>query len=131
MDLHHSRKVRYYLSGRNGDELNNGAMAQLVARFHGMEEVGGSNPPSSTENIDIRFRVSIFYCIGSGDAEAYSTLRVAEGVAFQRRRCGHRGGILRGLASVASLEMWKAPGGLRAVRPPSVSVNASCAREPL
>ena len=26
----------------------NGAMAQLVARFHGMEEVGGSNPPSST-----------------------------------------------------------------------------------
>ena len=25
-----------------------GAMAQLVARFHGMEEVGGSNPPSST-----------------------------------------------------------------------------------
>ena len=48
MDLHHSRKVRYYLSGRQGDELNNGAMAQLVARFHGMEEVGGSNPPSST-----------------------------------------------------------------------------------
>ena len=30
----------------------NGAMAQLVARFHGMEEVGGSNPPSSTENSD-------------------------------------------------------------------------------
>ena len=29
-----------------------GAMAQLVARFHGMEEVGGSNPPSSTENSD-------------------------------------------------------------------------------
>jgi len=27
--------------------------------------------------------VSIFYCIGSGDAEAYSTLRVAEGVAFR------------------------------------------------
>ena len=60
MDLRDSRKVRYYLSGRQGDELNNGAMAQLVARFHGMEEVGGSNPPSSTENIDIRFRVSIF-----------------------------------------------------------------------
>ena len=35
-------------------------MAQLVARFHGMEEVGGSNPPSSTENLDIRFRMSIF-----------------------------------------------------------------------
>ena len=30
----------------------NGAMAQLVARFHGMEEVGGSNPPSSTEKTD-------------------------------------------------------------------------------
>ena len=27
-------------------------MAQLVARFHGMEEVGGSNPPSSTEITD-------------------------------------------------------------------------------
>ena len=27
-------------------------MAQLVARFHGMEEVGGSNPPSSTEKTD-------------------------------------------------------------------------------
>ena len=25
-------------------------MAQLVARFHGMEEVGGSNPPSSTQS---------------------------------------------------------------------------------
>ena len=24
-------------------------MAQLVARLHGMEKVGGSNPPSSTE----------------------------------------------------------------------------------
>ena len=52
LDLRDSRKVRYYLSGRHGDELNNGAMAQLVARFHGMEEVGGSNPPSSTENSD-------------------------------------------------------------------------------
>ena len=45
-------------------------MAQLVARFHGMEEVGGSNPPSSTENIDIRFRVSIFI------ASAVATLRL-------------------------------------------------------
>ena len=26
-------------------------MAQLVARFHGMEEVGGSNPPSSTKGL--------------------------------------------------------------------------------
>ena len=61
MDLHHSRKVRYYLSGRHGDELNNGAMAQLVARFHGMEEVGGSNPPSSTEKTDTRL-VSVGFC---------------------------------------------------------------------
>ena len=52
MDLRNCPRVRYYLSGRHGDELNNGAMAQLVARFHGMEEVGGSNPPSSTENSD-------------------------------------------------------------------------------
>ena len=52
MDLRNCPSVRYYLSGRQGDELNNGAMAQLVARFHGMEEVGGSNPPSSTENSD-------------------------------------------------------------------------------
>ena len=28
-----------------------GAMAQLVARLHGMEKVGGSNPPSSTDRI--------------------------------------------------------------------------------
>ena len=60
LDLRQPPAVRYYLSGRQGDELNNGAMAQLVARFHGMEEVGGSNPPSSTENVDIRFRMSIF-----------------------------------------------------------------------
>ena len=52
LDLRNCPRVRYYLSGRQGDELNNGAMAQLVARFHGMEEVGGSNPPSSTENSD-------------------------------------------------------------------------------
>ena len=55
MDLRNCPRVRYYLSGRQGDELNNGAMAQLVARFHGMEEVGGSNPPSSTEKIDTQF----------------------------------------------------------------------------
>ena len=52
LDLRKRLRVRYYLSGRQGDELNNGAMAQLVARFHGMEEVGGSNPPSSTKNSD-------------------------------------------------------------------------------
>ena len=28
--------------------IKNGAMAQLVAHLHGMEGVGGSNPPSST-----------------------------------------------------------------------------------
>ena len=66
LDLRHSRKVRYYLSGRQGDELNNGAMAQLVARFHGMEEVGGSNPPSSTEKSDTRLPVSVFCCPNGG-----------------------------------------------------------------
>ena len=44
------RAIIYQVAG--GDELNKGAMAQLVARFHGMEEVGGSNPPSSTEKTD-------------------------------------------------------------------------------
>ena len=38
-------------------------MAQLVARFHGMEEVGGSNPPSSTENPVLDQRVPVFYCL--------------------------------------------------------------------
>ncbi len=47
LDLRKRLRVRYYLSGHQGDELNNGAMAQLVARFHGMEEVRGSNPLSS------------------------------------------------------------------------------------
>ena len=41
----------------------NGAMAQLVARFHGMEEVGGSNPPSSTENPVLDQRAPVFYCL--------------------------------------------------------------------
>ena len=67
LDLRQPSTVRYYLSGRQGDELNNGAMAQLVARFHGMEEVGGSNPPSSTKNFDIRFGCRFFYCLnGTG-----------------------------------------------------------------
>ena len=39
----------------------NGAMAQLVARFHGMEEVGGSNPPSSTNNPQLRLRVLLLW----------------------------------------------------------------------
>ena len=36
-------------------------MAQLVARFHGMEEVGGSNPPSSTEGLQCT-RIGVFRC---------------------------------------------------------------------
>ena len=63
----------------------------------------------------------------------YRTLRVAGRVTFQRRRRGdrtQRGGILRGFASVVSEEAWGASGGLRAVCPSSVSVNASCARGP-
>ena len=51
--------IIYQVAG--GDELNKGAMAQLVARFHGMEEVGGSNPPSSTEKTDTRL-VSVGFC---------------------------------------------------------------------
>ena len=43
-------------------------MAQLVARFHGMEEVGGSNPPSSTEKSDTRLRVSVFLLIDEAAA---------------------------------------------------------------
>ena len=65
LDLRQPSALRYYLSGRQGDELNNGAMAQLVARFHGMEEVGGSNPPSSTENPDTRL-ASVGFFIVSG-----------------------------------------------------------------
>ena len=65
MDLRQPPAVRYYLSGRQGDELNNGAMAQLVARFHGMEEVGGSNPPSSTENSDTQV-VSVGFLLLKG-----------------------------------------------------------------
>ena len=44
-------------------------MAQLVARFHGMEEVGGSNPPSSTEKTD--------------------TQLVSVGFLLLREACGH------------------------------------------
>ena len=65
LDLRKRLRVRYYLSGRQGDELNNGAMAQLVARFHGMEEVGGSNPPSSTKNSDTQL-VSVGFFVVSG-----------------------------------------------------------------
>ena len=70
-------------------------MAQLVARFHGMEEVGGSNPPSSTENVDIRFRMSIFCCMSGGDADGwgYRTFRVAGGVTF--RLCGGGKSVLK------------------------------------
>ena len=65
LDLRKRLRVRYYLSGRQGDELNNGAMAQLVARFHGMEEVGGSNPPSSTKNSDTQL-VSVGFLLSLG-----------------------------------------------------------------
>ena len=60
------RAIIYQVAG--GDELNKGAMAQLVARFHGMEEVGGSNPPSSTEKSDTRLRVSVFLLIDEAAA---------------------------------------------------------------
>ena len=62
LDLRKRLRVRYYLSGRQGDELNNGAMAQLVARFHGMEEVRGSNPLSSTISATI-LRISVIVAL--------------------------------------------------------------------
>ena len=96
MDLRNCPRVRYYLSGRQGDELNNGAMAQLVARFHGMEEVGGSNPPSSTENPVLDQRAPVFYClrrvfvgrVSWTGLSGYRTLRVAGGVTFRRVGAG-------------------------------------------
>ena len=53
--------IIYQVAG--GDEINKGAMAQLVARFHGMEEVGGSNPPSSTEIPVLGLRAPVFCCL--------------------------------------------------------------------
>lgn len=85
LDLRQPSTVRYYLSGRQGDELNNGAMAQLVARFHGMEEVGGSNPPSSTENSDTQL-VGVGFLLfldGLSALSGYRTLRVAGRVTFR------------------------------------------------
>ena len=41
-------------------------MAQLVARFHGMEEVGGSNPPSSTEKSDTQIASVGFLLLQGG-----------------------------------------------------------------
>ena len=38
-----------FFRGYRDPDCDHGAMAQLVARFHGMEEVRGSNPLSSTE----------------------------------------------------------------------------------
>ena len=63
LDLRKRLRVRYYLSGRQGDELNNGAMAQLVARLVRNEKVGGSNPPSSTTDRH-PIRMSVFVCPG-------------------------------------------------------------------
>ena len=40
-------------------EYDHGAMAQLVARFHGMEEVRGSNPLSSTSSDVVEHLTSV------------------------------------------------------------------------
>ena len=57
-------------------------MAQLVARFHGMEEVGGSNPPSSTEKSDTRLRVSVFLLIDEAAAGFFFLARLSVWVGF-------------------------------------------------
>ena len=51
-------------------------MAQLVARFHGMEEVGGSNPPSSTEKTDTRLVSVGFLLLREPCGHFFSGLRV-------------------------------------------------------
>ena len=83
--------IIYQVAG--GDELNKGAMAQLVARFHGMEEVGGSNPPSSTEKTDTRL--------------------VSVGFLLLREPCGHF--LFFGLFAAALLNFFGVCGVLAAV----------------
>jgi hypothetical protein len=39
----------FHLGGSEGASCGCGAMAQLVARLHGMQKVRGSNPLSSTD----------------------------------------------------------------------------------
>ena len=66
-------------------------MAQLVARLVRNEKVGGSNPPSSTENPVLDQRVPVFYClrrvfvgrVSWTGLSGYRTLRVAGGVTFR------------------------------------------------
>ena len=50
------------LNGSLSDTTKYGAMAQLVARFHGMEEVRGSNPLSSTISATI-LRISVIVAL--------------------------------------------------------------------
>ena len=53
----------YLIGGRPGHRGYDGAVAQLGERFNGIEEVGGSSPPSSTKldkikNLHIEIQVS-------------------------------------------------------------------------
>ena len=54
----------------------NGAMAQLVARFHGMEEVGGSNPPSSTTSLSRPRHPGEGHCVSPLTVTLCGTMRV-------------------------------------------------------
>jgi hypothetical protein len=51
-----------YGADRNMRSLHFGAIAQLGERLHGMQEVGGSIPPSSTKVLKNRF-IAVFFCL--------------------------------------------------------------------
>ena len=85
-----------------------GAMAQLVARFHGMEEVGGSNPPSSTEKTD--------------------TQLVSVGFLLLREACGHF--LFFGLLAAALLNFFGVRGVLVDVGLPVAVVVCAAASAP-
>ena len=48
-DLRHQHSVSSTFKSARGKLLMSGPVAQLGARFHGMEEVDGSNPSRSTK----------------------------------------------------------------------------------
>ncbi len=62
------------------------AMAQLVERVLGKDEVGGSNPPSSSKNTPIHFGWEYFYTFILGGFEGGSRFARAKRFA-QRKLC--------------------------------------------
>ncbi len=53
-------------------------MAQLVERVLGKDEVGGSNPPSSSKNTSTRFGWMYFFSEGIGGFEGGSRFVIAK-----------------------------------------------------